>query len=328
MDIEFHYYITFILARKAGFSADESYRIAYSSQYTDDNTYHYFVNFNDGSHYLNDVSQTLDITKPSPKRQKIYPLFHFIPGGEECAGLSQFDGAPYHEFTTIPDSRNAQVLLGAALASGNLYRIGIAVHAYADTWAHQNFVGFEHKLNGKGGLGRLIPNIGHADYMHEPDMVHNSWKDMRLRKEFSHIENDQRFLDAARAVFAKLWKCRRPPDNMRTALKKYDDLQLERQLRDAMDETFFLGPSEMVRIKAYKKICRELDEETYGYDPKKWRHAAVEKLGLETDIFDRYWAKEDFFQSDWYHFQGAVKAHRKRALKRLKPLYAGAGLLI
>lgn len=44
MDIEFHYHITFILARKAGFNTKDSYIIAYSSQYTDDNAFHYFDN--------------------------------------------------------------------------------------------------------------------------------------------------------------------------------------------------------------------------------------------------------------------------------------------
>jgi hypothetical protein len=38
MDIEFHYHMTYIIARRAGFSPNDSYVIAYSSQYTDDNT--------------------------------------------------------------------------------------------------------------------------------------------------------------------------------------------------------------------------------------------------------------------------------------------------
>ena len=71
MNIEFHYYITFILARKAEFSVENSYLIAYSSQYTDDNTYRYYINYKDGGHYLNEITQTMDVTKPSPKRQKI-----------------------------------------------------------------------------------------------------------------------------------------------------------------------------------------------------------------------------------------------------------------
>lgn len=60
MNIEFHYYITYILARQAEFDPEDAYKIAYSSQYTDDNNFHYYVNYDDGGHYLNEITQTLD----------------------------------------------------------------------------------------------------------------------------------------------------------------------------------------------------------------------------------------------------------------------------
>ena len=37
MEKDFHYYVTYALANKAGFSNDDSYIIAYASQYVDDN---------------------------------------------------------------------------------------------------------------------------------------------------------------------------------------------------------------------------------------------------------------------------------------------------
>jgi len=320
MDTEFHYHITFILARKAGFSASDSYKIAYSSQYTDDNTYRYFINFEDGTSYLNEISQTFDITKPSPKRQKIYPLFHFIPAGEECADQNHFQRYRHHVFTTIPDSPNARALFDAALESKDLYRIGIATHGYADTWAHQNFVGFKHKINGKR-FEIIIPNIGHADFMHEPDRVHNEWKDTRLKDEYADIQNDNRFLEAAKTIFIRFWKFIHPGNSARQAETEYDELNLETQLKDAMDETYFWGADEKARTRAYKRICRELDKKKYRYDPRAWRHDAVKKMPLETDLFDRYWARKNFHGSDWCRFQEAVKAHRDLALERFKPLF-------
>jgi hypothetical protein len=65
----------------------------------------------------------------------------------------------------------------------------------------------------------------------------------------------------------------------------------------------------------------ELDRKKYRYDPKKWRHDAVDKEPLETDIFDRYWAKNNFSKSSWFLFQQAVKAHKEKALTIFKPLY-------
>ena len=37
MDIEFHYYMTFLIAGKAGFGEEDAFTIAYASQYVDDN---------------------------------------------------------------------------------------------------------------------------------------------------------------------------------------------------------------------------------------------------------------------------------------------------
>lgn len=328
MDKEFHYFITFILCRKAGFNENDSFKIAYSSQYTDDNNYHYHVNFKDGNSYINQISQTLDITKPSEKRKTVYPLFHFIPCGEEDKDACCFNCGDKDVFVTIPYSQNAQFILNAALESEDLYRIGIAIHAFADTWAHQNFIGYKDKLNAQKGIGRLIPNIGHADFFHEPDKIHNRWTDKRLSKSNQKIDNDERFLQAAKQIFIRLYKYNNPNSTDDAAIKSYTDQHIEEQLRDAMDESYLFGGSEKARRKAYKKICPELNDQNYIYDPNAWRYAAVEKMEYEMDIFDRYWAKENFKESDWYKFQKAVEAHKELALERFKPIFQEAGFAL
>ncbi len=318
MNIEFHYYITYILAREAGFDPEDAYKIAYSSQYVDDNSIHYYINFENGDHFFSTVSQTMDITKPSPKRQKIYPLFHFIPGDPDSPTARRKDGRK-HLFNTTPDSENARFLLRRALDTSDLYRIGIAVHAYADTWAHQNFVGLKDDFNAMPGfVEALLPNIGHADARHEPDIVNNRWKDERLVEELEVIDNNARFIEAAERILSFLWEHRNP--GKKGPPEAWQDLKA--RLLDAMDETYLWGGDDRARKRAYVKIYEEMPE----YDEKAWRHAAVEKREFETDIFDRYWAKKGFLESDWYRFQLAVKAHRKEALLRLRPLYEQAGL--
>jgi len=37
MNIEYHFYVTYIIALQAGYSESDAFKIAYSSQYTDDN---------------------------------------------------------------------------------------------------------------------------------------------------------------------------------------------------------------------------------------------------------------------------------------------------
>jgi len=48
---------------------------------------------------------------------------------------------------------------------------------------------------------------------------------------------------------------------------------------------------------------------------------------VELDHFDKYWAGDNFFESDWYKFQLAVNAHRDDALDKLRPLYAQVGFV-
>ena len=324
MDIEFHYYITFILCRKAGYNKDDSYTIAYSSQYTDDNKNHYYVNSKNGDPFLNEISQTMDITKPSKKRQKIYPLFHFVPGGSEAEETCRIDCDEKKCFLTVPNSENAKLLLNEALKLDDLYRIGIAVHAFADTWSHQNFLGLKHDTNGRK-LMQIIPNIGHADFGHEPDKIHNEWKDVRLGNKMSVIKNDDRFIEAAKQIFIYLFQSKNPDSDDNMAVAKFEELSLEKQLRDAMDESYWFGSDDKARIGSYKKLCEELSLEKYQYDPNKWRYAAVEKRDVEFDYFDKYWAKENFHESDWLKFQNAVKAHRDYALDKFHTLYEQVG---
>ncbi|MCG2728608.1 MAG: hypothetical protein L6244_08180, partial [Candidatus Methanoperedenaceae archaeon] len=79
MDIEFHYYMTYVTALRAGFKLDDAYIIAYASQYTDDNDTSYEI-INDDFPYQNFISQTIDITKPKGELLRIHPYFHFFPG--------------------------------------------------------------------------------------------------------------------------------------------------------------------------------------------------------------------------------------------------------
>ncbi len=320
MDIEFHYHITYILARKAGFKKKDSFLIAYSSQYVDDNNLHYYINFKDGAYFMNEVSQTMDITKPSFKRQKIYPLFHFVPGDPDSPTARRKDKKK-HPFNTTPDNENARHLFDKAISSDNLYRIGIATHAYADSWSHQNFLGLSHEFNAMP-MWAIIPNIGHADARHEPDKVDNRWKDARLVEENEVIENNQRLLDAAEQIFSGFWRYLNPGVDAGRGMRKWQTLK--EKLKDAMDESYLFGSDERARIKAYRGIINDIPE----YDKNKWRYEAVEKRPFETDLFDRYWAKDEFRESRWCKFQEAVQEHRELALTRLKPIYKEAGLQI
>ena len=110
----FHFYMTFLIAGKAGFGEGDASIIAYSSQYVDDNNIIYEINKDKAQHYKNYISQTMNILKPKPKLFRIYPLFHFIPGDPLHKGAYRKDGV-LHWLNTTPDSENANKVIDKAL---------------------------------------------------------------------------------------------------------------------------------------------------------------------------------------------------------------------
>jgi hypothetical protein len=178
MQIEFHYYITYILARRAGFTKQDSQIIAYASQYTDDNCNELVVDRSTANEYRNHISQTMDIFKPQTVRLKIYPCFHFVPGDVNSELAKRKDGRT-HPYNTTPNSRSAQTIMDSVFNSGNLHHMGVCIHCFADTWAHQNFVGCDDDFNScMGLLEAFIPNIGHADAQYNPDIPSLIWEDI------------------------------------------------------------------------------------------------------------------------------------------------------
>jgi hypothetical protein len=319
MDIEFHYYITYILARKADFSQDDSAVLAYSSQYTDDNTYHYCINFAKSNPYLNIVSQTMDITKPNEKRKWIYPVFHFFPGDPHSPTAARKDGRT-DPFNTTPNSGNVKRAFEDALNSGNIYRIGIATHVYADTWAHQNFCGSKDNFNAIKTFGSaFIPDIGHADAGHNPDMVCHEWEDDRLVPDNCKISNNERFLEAAQNIFFAFKKYNNAvitEDTLNADWKEFRGQLLKVVDKDSIFKDLF-DSGQKARISGYKDLYSDIPE----YDKDAWRHTAVDKDELELDFFDKYWGKSNFRDSHWYKFQEAAKTHHDISMKILEPLY-------
>jgi hypothetical protein len=316
MDFEFHYYITGIIARRAGFNENDAKIIAYASQFVDDNDV--ILNVTDRKTeegYSNYISQTMDILKPKKALMRIYPIFHFVPGNPAAESAWRSDGK-MHILNTTPDNDVANELLSSALkASPDIrpYRIGVATHAYVDTWAHQNFAGFNDSFN--GSILNPIPNIGHAESLHHPDWVSHRWEDDRLVE--SEVDNNLRFISAAKRLFENY------VDHLGSQAS-WDDL--EEELLSAMgrsrrgDQPH--GQAE--RLECYFKMAERLPR----YDEDVWFNEAIEHkirwfkdsqdgiLARFTIFKDQYRWKEDVNKEDthWFKFQEAVKEHQALAL--------------
>jgi len=304
MDIEFHYYITYILAKGAGFTSKDAQTIAYASQYIDDNCTEYTINKGAQDEYKNFISQTYDILKPQKERIKIYPCFHFLPGDYMNESTKRTDNR-IHEFNTTANSKNANILMDAALQTGDLYRIGICTHCYADTWAHQNFVGWEDDFNSIFGiLEMIIPNIGHADAGFKPDIPNLSWEDKRLIQKNRNVNNKWRFLEAAKNIFSRFFHYADVKVTSEIIATEWN--HLETAISTAIGkESYTEKREDTERIERYRIIAKDVPD----YDKQLWFNKAITKKELSK--------KPDFQNSHWYKFQEAVKEHQQLAFETI-----------
>lgn len=333
MNTEFHFYITGLIAHAAGFNRDEAKTIATASEFVDENDMFFTIEDREGGEpYEVYISQTMNILKPKRKLMRIYPIFHFVPGDPLCDSACRGDGK-MHRLNTTPDNENANTLMDAAWKAPEdirLHRVGVATHAYTDTWAHQNFVGWFDYFNNIGLDPK--PDIGHADAEHHPDWVSHRWEDTRLVE--GMVDNNERFLAGGEALYGKY-------RSFLTGWKRGANLswrKLRVNLLDAM------GPSRSgsenwgreKRLENYKALAPWLGE----FDEDEWFEAAFEtdvrglpdrRFGLASTFSlmkDRYFWREDVEKedTDWFRFQEAVKAHQREALELLRPTFDKMGV--
>ncbi len=326
MNVEFHYYMTYLIATKAGFDPNDSIVLAYSSQFTDDNDIVFEVDKGKGSAYRNYISQTMNILKPKAKLLRIYPIFHFIPGDPRSETAWRKDGK-MHWLCTTPNGDNANEIIDAAIRSKCLYRIGVAAHGYVDTWAHQNFTGYWDDFNSMYvGLGRFAPNIGHAEAGFNPDWPALVWRDPRLINEA--VDNTERFLDAARHLLEKLARFVDESITDKEVAKRQSELTQD--LRTAIGERDQANERQDERIARYCDLAQHVeygDQSLPYYDEELWFDEAVNEhvRGLRDrgdiallrydPIADKYTWKDrhNYQQTNWYRFQQAVKDHQNES---------------
>lgn len=310
MDKEFHYYITYLVAARAGYPPEDAATIAHACQMVDDNTVSRRVEgAPDGKPCTSIFSQSMNAWKVmDPARERhlypIYMAFHFIPGEPARESAWRKDGR-MHTLETTPNSFFARFLLARALKSKSLYRIGIAAHAYADTWAHQNFTGCGDPFNSLTSAWPL--NIGHAEAGHDPDPPGREWTDPRLVGHHEKVNNTDRCLQAARHLFHFLW--REQPDGRKEPDERIAMGHLLDHLREDIGGRAD-GPAAVqareTRYKARALRPNYRESAIPEYDPNDWFRRAAEESA--PGVY-RWKDPANYQGSDWLKFQNAVKFH-------------------
>ncbi|WP_295763524.1 DUF6765 family protein [uncultured Oscillibacter sp.] len=169
MDLNFHYYVTYSAARRAGASAGDARLIARAARYVDECD---GVTVQSASTIVfEDMLDVFDRSGAQRRTQAlIWPVFHFLPGdyasfrGEMRGGQGPL--TPEKMLICGPESKLAGAVVQGAKQSYDggqdrekaLLRIGIAMHVLADTFAHQGFAGIaSYDLNEVCQVKHIVP---------------------------------------------------------------------------------------------------------------------------------------------------------------------------
>lgn len=328
VNAEFHYYTIGYLARAAGFSDDEASVLAYSSQYLDNALVCYEVAHRRGT-YRTLVTHHFGFWDQE-QEWAVWIPFHFYPAANTVASPPRRDDRT-NPLDVQPNSIPAKQMLIGALKSRNLYRIGIALHTYADTWAHRNFSGRNEPWN-RIDEDSPVPPIGHAQARRDPDAVDAVWHDPRLEAPHDRVDNRERFLLAAGRIYRYLATYnRRSFADEALVIARLDDI---------------LGPAEYARDSRAENFIIECSIERFSrlrwrkeaFDPPAgWSETAFE-VELESTVDKLSWlkdellhrskvvrrrpmvAKETFFASHLYRWDQAARSHLAACREQLTAL--------
>lgn len=363
MQIDFHHGVTYVVARLAGFDHREADIIAYCAQYVDDATNHGLVRFNNGAFFKHTSSahKTLDYRNfRALGNNLIWIPFHFLPGNGGLPPSHNPDGDYIHKLICLPNSFVAQTLLKECVERQEtvygLYWLGIAMHVYADTWAHQGFAGVNHPINeaklifdGQGkpdsetisriqqyfnrkkNLATRIASkvmseafpIGHGAVLSNPDKPFLKWGYINGLNQRIERNNPKDFLDAAENMCRWMQRYRlRDAKAAVSGLPLADKLLIGKMLQSITDN------SKKVRHRHWLTAIKEgkfsFGEAEVNYIAKGKGSWKYEALGTtkEQDVGDEVFSYcPQFLKSHWKLFHDALEAHRVYVIRDLLPYY-------
>ena len=342
MKIDFHYNTIRLLAEKAGFSPKDAQIIAYASQFVDDATDHkplkitgnlkvnserydgkYFdpiCTAHKGLQFISDLKRVVQF--------KIYVSFHFLPS-------KVYDEGKDFCYVTTPAGEIATLLIQRALnilkkdkeknRIPNLIRLGIALHSYADTWAHQGFSGLNssqdndiskisifkaHKWEKLSRIKQLeyniLPDIGHAEAKDFPDIAYLKWK-YTYKSSGKTVErnNSEIFFAASKNIY--------------DILSNFNEQNSEWESFNArLYKCFsFINDSDKDKYEFFQKLFPEIG---FYYNEDLWKDEAIlisrEFIEPPNNIQNiEYKLKED---TKWFHFHSIAIEQREFVLGKVK----------
>jgi hypothetical protein len=251
MQIDFHHTVTYIVARLAGFKKVDATIIAHSAQYVDDATNSGEIKFQNKAMYnrISSAHKMLDYRNADElANHRVWIPFHFLPSNEGLKAGQNPDANFVDKIVCKPDSFVAKDMIEYCIndidKDYGLHRLGVTMHVYADTWAHQNFAGINDdinratklvatKINGKKNndarikwedkmknffgklfdeakgdlVGDLFP-LGHGSVLSYPDKPYLKWEYIKNDGTKYKRKNADEFMKAVESMFEVINKYR------------------------------------------------------------------------------------------------------------------------
>lgn len=315
MDIDFHFGTVYVLARWAGFCAEDAKIIATSSQFVDDNCNEnplYLKNammpctLKDGTQYKARISgHELWQNLNEGGNHHIWVPFHFLPG---IQGDTISEKLICKKNSVLVNEMIEDVIRNKN--KNRLYRLGVVLHVYADTWAHREFSGSTCPVNEVTGLIIIEPDInlltkledrileeiaekkllGHARVVHWPDRPYVKWA---TEERFSEgRSNWVEFLEAANSIYKVLLRFN---GQMPIELPKVKQALLTRVFKELDIEDCNERNNQW--IKKIRNNDFEFDEMSI-----KDRNIIYEKRSIENSILNH-------IDDEWKMFYDAIDEH-------------------
>jgi len=343
--IDFHHAVTYVAARLAGFEQKEALTVAHAAQYVDDATSVQTIRFSNKALYRRTSSshKMLDMRNLQDEANHVVWLpFHFLPGNDQLDAGTDFEGSFIEKIICRSNSPVAREMVDLAISQkGKAYSLqllGITMHVYADTWAHQGFAGVVHPVNevedaqeiGQSGVFEaslkdllwdfvedIIPPLGHGRAGVFPDMPFLEWKYLNGKGAWIVRNNTVDFIDAV--------------DHMIKAMQRFlekKETGLDEENRVAIEKCFreFKSKDADKRHKMWLEaiangeipgLGKEKIQYIIGNKKGSWKYEA---LGSSFDL-PLYDYDKSFLTSDWKLFQDSIKAHQFNLLHEILPKY-------
>jgi len=264
MDIDFHFGTIYILSRWADFSSDTAKTLATTSQFVDDN----LPNNPLTRKYRHSGHAPLDNLIDLVNDDKVWIPFHFLPS---------LDGSGDERLICQKNSSLAQELASfmtsiTNLDNLNLFRLGISLHVYADTWAHRKFSGFITSTNRVNNPNIILPiqadwekaedefihnlpPLGHVKAIHWPDRPYAYWQCSAFP---DGRKNWEEFLEAAQSIY-----------NILAKINNCEDLNLSQNQENLLLDSF-----------------QNITDENYTNRNNEWINRITTGFFEFTDTFD------------------------------------------